>query len=90
MELCSMGSIEDVLNLIQKPLAENEICNIAKQALLGLEFLHQNNKMHRDIKPDNILLNERGEVKLGDKQEIRKVVWKQIETSLFLFFFSSL
>lgn len=32
----------------------------------GLEFLHNNRIVHRDIKPDNILLEEGGGIKLAD------------------------
>jgi serine/threonine protein kinase len=34
--------------------------------LLGLEFLHSNKQLHRDIKPGNILVNSDGSVKLSD------------------------
>ena len=36
------------------------------QCLLGLNFLHSQNCIHRDIKPGNILVNCAGIVKLAD------------------------
>ncbi|KAJ1617182.1 kinase-like domain-containing protein [Pavlovales sp. CCMP2436] len=37
-----------------------------KQLLEGMHYVHANNVLHRDIKGANLLLNNRGELKLGD------------------------
>jgi mitogen-activated protein kinase kinase 1 len=37
------------------------------QVLKGLTYLRENHKiMHRDVKPSNILVNSRGEIKMCD------------------------
>ena len=43
-----------------------EIKCIAKQLLEGVNYLHKQNLMHRDIKSANILMGDRGEIKLAD------------------------
>lgn len=40
--------------------------NLIIQGLLGLQFLHGQNCIHRDIKPGNILVNCAGIVKIAD------------------------
>ena len=39
---------------------------ITKQILLGLEYLHSNNIIHRDLKADNLLLEVDGTCKISD------------------------
>lgn len=36
------------------------------QLLRGLAYCHKKKVLHRDLKPQNLLINERGELKLGD------------------------
>jgi len=65
MDYC-LGSASDILEVHKKPLAEMECAAITHGALVGLAYLHKNNRIHRDIKAGNILLSERGVVKLAD------------------------
>lgn len=36
------------------------------QLLRGLAYCHRQKVLHRDLKPQNLLINERGELKLAD------------------------
>ncbi|XP_068605835.1 cyclin-dependent kinase 6 [Brachionichthys hirsutus] len=40
--------------------------DVMQQLLQGLDFLHTNMVVHRDLKPDNILVSSQGEVKIAD------------------------
>ena len=39
---------------------------VIKEIIKGLQEFHENNKIHRDLKSSNILINSKGNVKIGD------------------------
>ena len=46
--------------------SENVLRHIARSSLKGLATMHRKKTLHRDIKPDNILINSAGDAKIAD------------------------
>lgn len=59
-------NLTDVLMSRPGQIPEGTIAFLCREALRGLEFLHLQHRIHRDIKSDNILLALDGSVKIGD------------------------
>ena len=66
MEYCGSGSVADLMSVCKECLTEEQIASIMCDTLKGLDYLHRNNKIHRDIKAGNILINDEGLAKLAD------------------------
>ena len=65
MELCSLGSLQNILDRRYR-LTEPEVQYFMLQVLDSIEYLHSEQIIHRDIKPDNIFLQDGLRVKIGD------------------------
>ena len=50
----------------QKKFSELETKFFVACILVGLEYMHNNGVIHRDIRPENLLLDERGYVHITD------------------------
>ncbi|XP_076353790.1 uncharacterized protein LOC143249036 [Tachypleus tridentatus] len=64
MEYLGVGSMASVLSKTR--LHENETAAVCKEILQAIQFLHQHNIVHRDIKSHNILLGKDWTIKLAD------------------------
>ncbi|CAN6442030.1 unnamed protein product [Victoria cruziana] len=58
----------DVMTLLirEDTLTENVARFYIGQSILAIESVHKHNYIHRDIKPDNLLLDKNGHMKLSD------------------------
>ncbi|KAG7449170.1 Pkinase-domain-containing protein [Guyanagaster necrorhizus] len=55
-----------ILSQSQFSFSDAHLKSLCHQMLAGLSYLHHKGVIHRDIKGSNILINNRGELKLGD------------------------
>lgn len=65
MEYMNEGSLGEIAKK-EKKLDIDMVFEYMKQATEGLMYLHEGNLLHRDIKPDNLMLDKEFSLKLGD------------------------
>ncbi|KAI9364709.1 kinase-like domain-containing protein [Pilaira anomala] len=65
---CMDVSLADIISIDPEAprMSEEHIGRVARDILRALCRIHRLNRIHRDIRSDNILLNMRGEIKLAD------------------------
>ena len=69
LEYCEGGSVDNLLKEKQGPLAIDEAVPIILEILDGLEYAHERGVVHRDLKPGNLFLTQKGGsriAKVGD------------------------
>jgi serine/threonine protein kinase len=64
MEYCRLGSLLQPFEA--GPLTLFVVRSAVSQVSLALQMLHGQGKLHRDVKPSNIFMDEDGVIKLGD------------------------
>ena len=73
MRFCSGGNLADYLLREGRP-SEQKRLEWSTQLAAGMAFLHSQGVTHRDLKPDNILIDSDGCLKIADIG-LAKVVW---------------
>lgn len=67
MEYMGRGCLADLLVEFEKcPMTSSQIAYVARETLQALSYVHSKGRIHRDVKSDNFLINDKGELKLSD------------------------
>jgi serine/threonine protein kinase len=74
MELVSNGSLGGLVRSMKEPMPEKLASIYAAQIVAAVAYIHERNVVHRDLKCDNLLLTEGGQIKLADFGASKAVV----------------
>ncbi|KAG0332678.1 hypothetical protein BG004_001139 [Podila humilis] len=67
-EYCERGALMPVslTETYENVFSDDECRDVFQQMVLGIEYLHEHDIIHRDIKPDNLLRSQDGTLKIVD------------------------
>ncbi|QPK78518.1 protein kinase [Corynebacterium lizhenjunii] len=80
MDLITGGTLRELL-AERGPMPPHATAAVLRQVLTGLEAVHARGLIHRDIKPDNILIDGDHSIKLGDFGLVRATASGDTTTS---------
>ena len=63
VEYCPEGTLT---GLIKKGIEEEDVLDLFRQLVEGMAYMNAKSKMHRDLKPDNILIGRNRDIKISD------------------------
>lgn len=66
LEYCSGGSLRQLYKRLNHGLPESDIVRYVHQILQGLNYLHEQGVVHRDVKAANVLIADGSTIKLAD------------------------
>ena len=66
MEYVNGKTLDEHVKIVSGPIPENELATLYTQVLNAIGYAHDKGLVHRDIKPDNIMIDENGNIKILD------------------------
>lgn len=63
---CVENNLQFLLENMRRPFTQSEVKCLMLQLLQGVHYLHANRVLHRDLKTSNLLLSNKGELKICD------------------------
>jgi len=66
MKLAEFGELYSFIEHNDVPFTEPMTRYILEQVVSGMRYLHSNGIVHRDVKPENLLINSKGKVLIAD------------------------
>lgn len=77
MELVEGGTLRELLRE-RGPMPPHAVAAVLRPVLGGLAVAHRSGLVHRDVKPENVLISDEGEVKIADFGLVRALAEAKI------------